>query len=173
MHQLLVGADGHFQPHGVPALPRLEALFNQPQHVVRFLLEQLDVAVAGDAKCHPMQRFEPAEQFSQPRGHSLFQEHELQLVALPYRHEARQDLRQLHDREQLLGTQPLAPLQHRAQVELPVVKVGTGVARVDGHRRQNRKRPSAEESVQRLVLARVQLVVRQQAHALLRQLRQH
>ncbi len=63
-HQLFVGAGGHFQPHGVAALPGLEALFDQPQHVVRLLLQQLDVAVARDAERRPVQDVEAAEQLA-------------------------------------------------------------------------------------------------------------
>ncbi len=95
-----------------------------------------------------MQHVEPAEQVRQPGRHRLFQQDEIESVAVPQRHEPRQHLRQLHDGEQLLGPQPAVPLQHGPQIELPVVEVGRRMAGVDGHRRQNRKSPLVEEAVQ-------------------------
>ena len=49
-----------------PRCRALEPLFDQPQHVVRLLLEQFDVAVARDAERRARQHVEAAEQFRQP-----------------------------------------------------------------------------------------------------------
>ena len=49
----LVGPRRDLEPHRLAALPRLEAILDQPEHVVRLLLEEFEVAVPRDAERSP------------------------------------------------------------------------------------------------------------------------
>ena len=171
--QLLAAAGRHLEPHRLAALAGLEPIFNQPQHVVRFLFEQFDVAVARDPERRPRKNIEAAEQFRQPRGDRLFEQDELLAVALPERHEPRQHLRHLHDGEQLLRPQAAAALEHRRQIETAIVIPRTRMRRIDGHRRKNRKRAVTKEDVEGLMLTGGQVFHAQQSNPFRGKLRQH
>ena len=94
-----------------------QPLLDQPQHVVRFLLQQLHVAVARDPERGAGQHVEAAEQLGQAGRHGVLEQDEVQIVPLAQRHQARQHLRQLHDGEQLRRAQTGAPVQHRGQIQ--------------------------------------------------------
>jgi len=145
----VVGLGGDLDPHRLAALPGLEPVLDQLEHVVGLLFQELDVTVAGDAKDAPRLDRESAEQFRQPGGDDVFQQHERlrARLAAVQGHDPGQHLRHLHDGEQPAGPQPFRAVQHDAEVQAAIVVAGRGMGGIDRHRREDRQRPFPKEAI--------------------------
>jgi hypothetical protein len=93
---------------------------------VAALLEQVDVAVAGDAEGCPRFDGEATEELGQTRRDDILEQHEWKRprLAARDRHDPRQHLRHLHHGEQPVRPEALRVFEHHAEVEAAVVIAG-------------------------------------------------
>ncbi len=119
--QGLVGAGGDLQPHRVSAAAGPQSLFDQPQHVVRFLFDHVDVAVAGNPKSR--RRFHGRSRRTVPASRaattsSSNTKRNSPSSGLPTGPTAAR-LRHLYNREQLFGAQSATSPQARQPGRVP------------------------------------------------------
>ena len=99
------------------------AVLDELQHVVRLLLEELEIAVARDPEGRPGEDGESTEELGEPGRDEILEEDKAVLagdVAADV-HEPRQHLRHLDDGEEPLGPEPLHLFELGADVEPAVV----------------------------------------------------
>ncbi len=168
-----VGLD--LQPHRRPT-PSLAHLFlDGLEQVLDFVVVDLEVAVARDAKDGGVLDLHAGEQLRQVHADDRLQRREhvpgRRASLGRQRHETRQDTGHLHDGEQLLGLS--GPLQNDGQVERLVEQVRERMARVDGQRRQDGEDLAAEDLGQVLAVGFAQIAWAAHRDALALQARQH
>ena len=150
----------HLEAHRLAEAPAPDLLLDREQQVVRLVLLDRDVGVAGDPEEVGLQDLHAPEQLVQVRLDHLVQEHEL--VALD-REQARQDRRDLDPREAALAA--LGVPQADGDRERERADVRERVPGIHRERREHREDLVVEAAPERLVVLRDILVV-EDLHAL-------
>ena len=169
----------HLESHDGAEVPLADDLDDRRQQIVRLVVLDLQVGIAGNAERVGSNNLEAREQQVEIGSDQLLDPHKLParrivqpefVPAAPRRaHQARQHLGHLDAGEALR----LAPVgDHHGQVQAQVRDVGEGMAGVEGERRQDREDLALEVGAQLALLPGGEVVVGDDLYALVPQLGQ-
>ena len=162
-------AGGDLEPHRRAAIAAPQLLLDRRDQVLRLLLVDLQVPVAGDTEAGGVQDGEAREEVAGVGGDHLVEQAVLDPGVGRQAHEARQHRRHLHHRQQHLHVAPplpAGPPQDQGHVERLVAQLRERMARVDGEGGEDREDLLREALPRRLglpgreVLGSDQLVAR-------------
>ena len=146
---------GDLEPHRGAAIAPPQLVLHRRDQVLRLLLVDLQVPVAGDAEPGGVQDREAGEEVDGVGGDHLVEQAVLDPGLGGQGDEARQHRRHLHHRQQHLHVAPPlppGPPQDEGHVERLVAELREGVTRVDRQRRQDREHLLREALPRRLDL---------------------
>ena len=156
------------EPHGRAEPAAHELALERLQQVLRVVLLDLDVLVAGDAEGVGLLDLHAREQGVQVRGDDVLERHEPGRADLD---EPRQQRRHLHAGEQLGAGDRVA--HDDGEVEGQAADVGEGVRGVHGERGEDREDLGVEEELDLRLLGRRELVPAEHLDALRLEVGQH
>ena len=158
LHEDLAGQLGHraldLEPHGIAEPPAPDLLLDREQEIVRLVLLDRDVGVAGHPEQVRLDDLHAPEQLVQVRLDDLVEEDEL---VAPDREQAGEQGRDLDPGEAVLAR--LRVQQPDGDREAERGDVRERVPRVDGERREDREDLVVEPAAERLVVLRDVVVV--------------